>query len=117
MTSDRGRRVLQQQSGQGRASRSLHVVDQCGGVVLGLRRAVQVEHVNGPRPIGRVVGLKMLKVPYHRTMDAFFLGWALGHKPSGMQGRELGIGPDFDGFRFVLLEQGAVTLPTILVAR
>lgn len=117
MTSDRGRRVLQQQSGQGRASRSLHVVDQCSRVMLGFRSAVQVEHVNGPWPVGRVVGLKMLKMPYHCTMDAFFLGWALGHKPSGMQGGELGIGPDFNGFRFVLLEEGTIALPTGLVVR
>ena len=92
-------------------------MDQRGGVVLGFWRAVQVEHVNGPRPVGRVVGLKMLQMPYHRPMDTFLLGWALGHEPSGMQGGKLGIGPNFDGFRFVLLEEWAVTLPPILVVR
>ena len=92
-------------------------MDQRGGVVLGFWRAVQVEHVNGPRPVGRVVGLKMLQMPYHRPMDTLLLGWALGHEPSGMQGGKLGIGPNFDGFRFVLLEEWAVTLPPVLVVR
>ena len=92
-------------------------MDQRGGVVLGFWRAVQVEHVNGPRPIGRVVGLKMLQMPYHRPMDAFFLIWILGEEPSGIQGGELGIGPDFNGFRFVLLEEGTIALPPGLVVR
>ncbi len=90
---------------------------QGGGVVLGFRGSVQVKDVNGPRPVGRVVGLEMLQMPCHCTIDAFFLLSGLGHEPSGMQGGEFGIGPDFDGFRFVLLEEGAVTLPPVLVAR
>ena len=73
--------------------------------------------MNGPRPVGRVVGLKMLEMPHHRPMDAFLLGRTLGHKPSGMQGGEFGIGPNFDGFRFVLLEEGTITLPPVLVVR
>ena len=117
MTSDRDGRVTEQQSGQRRAPRSLHVVDQGGGVVFGFRGAVEVEDVNGPRPVGRIVGLKVLEMPCHRTLNAFLLRWALGHKPSGMQGGELGIGPDFNGFRFVLVEEGTIALPPGLVVR
>ena len=92
-------------------------MDQGCGVVLGFRGSVQVKDVNGPRPVGRVVGLEMLQMPCHRTIDAFLLLWGLGHEPSGMQGGQFGIGPDFDGFRFVLLQEGAVTFPPVLVVR
>ena len=117
LTSDCGGRVAEQQPCQCRTTRSLHVVYQGCSVVLGFRGSVQIKDVNGPWPVRGIVGLKMLQMPCHRTVAAFLLRWPLGHQPSGMQGGELGIGPNFNGFCFVLLEEGTIALPPVLVVR
>ena len=71
--------------------------------------------MNGPRPVGRIVGLKMLEMPHRKWMRSFWAGLLATNQAACRA--ESSASVQTDGFRFVLLEEGTITLPPVLVVK